>query len=106
MTHKPITSLQGISPDMLEDLYGCLYRIGRLAENIQNPDDLLRATIEECQDMFDCEGASIAIYSPETDDLTFSVVISDDKTSEKALKQWRIPVGKGIIGLVAKESRI
>jgi signal transduction histidine kinase len=93
----------GLSQDMLESLYGCLYRIGRLAENIQNPESLLKAMIEECQDMFDCEGASVALYNPEHDELTFTVVAGGATGTERSLQQWRIPAGTGIVGHVARE---
>ena len=80
--------------DLLRD---CLYRVGRVMENVDDLDRLLLTIIEECKTLLNCESASIALHDPEKGDLAFTVASGG---SDK-IKQWRMAMGQGIVGQVA-----
>lgn len=92
------TSGQHTAADF-DALCECLYRLGRVMERVDELDRLLRVTIEECKVMLRCQAASVALYDAERNDLVFTVASGG---SEEGIKQWRIKMGQGIVGLVAE----
>jgi len=83
----------------VETLNDGLYRIGRLMEQVEEMDRLLRAIIEECRLVLRCDAASVALYDPQRRDLSFAIASGGD---EQGIQQWRIPLGQGIVGVVAE----
>ena len=83
-------------------LSDCIYRIGRVMERIDDQAQLLRAILEECRQLLDCEAASVALYDVEAGDLEFTAVSGG---AGDQLKVFRIPLDKGIIGKVAQKRK-
>lgn len=92
----PVQNPPAVPPEVLLD---CIFRLGRVMEQVDTKDHLIRTIIEECRRLFDCEAASLAIYHPERNDLEF---IASKGGAEIAILNFRIPLGQGIIGLVAQ----
>ena len=59
---------------------------------------LLRLIVETAASVLDAETASIFLVDPETDELVFEVALGQD---EQEVRNWRLPAGTGIAGLVA-----
>jgi GAF domain-containing protein len=59
---------------------------------------LLRLMVETAASVLDAETASIFLVDPETDELVFEVALGQD---EDEVRNWRLPAGTGIAGLVA-----
>ena len=80
-------------------LVDCIYRIGRVMEQVDNFDKLLRTILDECRRLMQCEAASIALLDETQGDLNFSLAAGG---AEQDLGRWRIPLGVGIVGHVAQ----
>jgi signal transduction histidine kinase len=80
-------------------LVECIYRIGRLMEHVAEPPRLLRAILEECKGLMQCEAASLALVDAQRADLRFVVAAGGD---EQGILDWRLPIGQGIVGAVAQ----
>jgi GAF domain-containing protein len=59
---------------------------------------LLRLIVETAASVLDAETASIFLIDPETEELVFEVALGQD---ENEVRNWRLPAGTGIAGLVA-----
>jgi len=59
---------------------------------------LLRLMVETAASVLDAETASIFLVDQETDELVFEVALGQD---EEEIRNWRLPAGTGIVGLVA-----
>ena len=59
---------------------------------------LLRLMVETAASVLDAETASIFLVDPDTDELVFEVALGQD---EDEVRNWRLPAGTGIAGLVA-----
>jgi signal transduction histidine kinase len=80
-------------------LIDCIHRVGRIMENVEEPEPLLRSILEECKSLMRCEAASIALVEPDGKNLRFSIAAGGN---EAGIRDWLIPLGKGIVGLVAQ----
>jgi signal transduction protein with GAF and PtsI domain len=83
-------------------LRDCMFRLGRVMEHVDDLDPLLHRIIEESKQLLACEAASVAMYDAERGDLVFTV--ASGGADEGLIRQWRMQMGQGIVGLVA-ESR-
>jgi GAF domain-containing protein len=59
---------------------------------------LLRLMVETAASVVGAETASIFLIDPATDELVFEVALGQD---EDEVRNWRLPAGTGIVGLVA-----
>ncbi len=79
-----------------------LSRIGYINRKINSPmnlTDLLTVIMDIAKELASAEGASLLLTDNETDDLIFNVVIGE---KGDVIKGDRVPVGKGIAGIVAQ----
>jgi phosphoserine phosphatase RsbU/P len=76
-----------------------LHEITRALDSGQNLDALLYYIMEKCKLIMNAEATSLMLVIPETNDLEFKIVLGP-KSEE--IKPFRLPIGKGIAGWVAK----
>ena len=79
------------------NLEQCIYRIGRLAENIFELQHLLNAILNEVQNMLECTESCIAIL--ENDEFRFITATGE---ASDILKEFRLPKDKGIPGKILR----
>lgn len=76
-----------------------LHEITRALDSGQNLEALLYYIMEKCKQIMNAEATSLMLVIPETNELEFKIVLGP-KSEE--VKPFRLPVGKGIAGWVAK----
>ena len=79
-----------------------LHEITRALDSGQNLDVLLYYIMEKCKLIMNAEATSLMLSIPETNELEFKIVLGP-KSEE--VKPFRLPIGKGISGWVAKTGK-
>lgn len=79
-----------------------LHEITRALDSGQNLEALLYYIMEKCKLIMNAEASSLMLVIPETNELEFKVVLGP-KSEE--VKPFRLPIGKGISGWVAKTGK-
>ncbi len=67
-------------------------------------DDLVTLVVEQCQEVFEAEGASVLLHDRESDELFFPFVVSRDPEVAAQLASLRFPADRGIAGSVLQTS--
>ena len=86
---------------MLNEM-GTLHEITHALESTDNIDTLLEYIMKKSQIVMQAESASMMLVIEETNELEFKIVLGP-KASE--VKPFRLPIGKGIAGWVAKSGK-
>ena len=76
-----------------------LHDISRAFEGADQIDHLLTYIVDKARLLLNTESASLMLYLPESNELEFKVVLGP---KSQAVKSFRLPMGKGIAGWVAK----
>jgi len=79
-----------------------LHEVTRALDSGQNLDALLYYIMEKCKVIMNAEATSLMLTIPETNELEFKIVLGP-KSEE--VKPFRLPIGKGISGWVAKTGK-
>ena len=79
-----------------------LHEITRALDSGKNLDALLFYIMEKCKLLMNAEATSLMLAIPETKELEFKIVLGP-KSEE--VKPFRLPIGKGISGWVAKTGK-
>jgi sigma-B regulation protein RsbU (phosphoserine phosphatase) len=79
-----------------------LHEITRALDSGQNLDALLYYIMEKCKLIMNAEATSLMLVIPETQELEFKIVLGP-KSEE--VRPFRLPIGKGISGWVAKTGK-
>ena len=82
-----------------DQLCDCFSKIGSLVKQIGSSEELVSQIVEECRKLLRCKSASLALYKPHQNDLHFSATTTG---ADDAIRKYRIPIGMGIVGMVAK----
>lgn len=83
-------------------LLDCLYRMGRVMEQVQDRDALVTRILEEARALIRCEAASMARYAEAAEELEFAAATGG---CDREILEWRLPLGTGVAGRVALERR-
>ncbi|MFC1508204.1 GAF domain-containing protein [Candidatus Omnitrophota bacterium] len=81
-----------------------IYRVNEFmgSASVGSLENLLKLIMEEATRTVDAEVSSVALYDQRKKDLYFTVALGDQG---EQIKQFRIKLGQGIIGTVAKERK-
>ena len=79
-----------------------LHEITRALDSGKNLDVLLYYIMEKCKLIMNAEATSLMLVIPDTNELEFKIVLGP-KSEE--IKPFRLPIGKGISGWVAKTGK-
>ncbi len=99
-----VGSLESYSKRMQQMLseISTLHEITRALDSGENLDSLLKYIMGKCKLIMNAEAASLMLVITETNELEFKIVLGP-KSEE--VKPFRLPIGKGISGWVAKTGK-
>ena len=80
-----------------------LVEINRIINSTLDIGKLLTLIMEIIKEIMETEASTLLLYEEETDDLVFKVAISD--VGDKLQEKYRVKVGQGIAGWVARERK-
>jgi len=83
---------------MLEEI-SALHDVGRSIQSAKNLDTLLTFIMRKCMKLMHSEAGSLMLVVPGTDELEFKVALGP---KSKGVKPFRVKIGQGISGWVAK----
>lgn len=85
-----------------ERIIDALYRIAQTVQTAGDLPELLKTIMQESKGLIETEASSLFLYDPEKNDLFFEVVVGEGEDSH-AIKQIRVPMGQGFVGISASQ---
>jgi len=83
-------------------LIGELIRVSQLINSTIDIQDLLESIMSSAKLVLRTEGSSLMLIDEKTNELFFNIITGE---KEKELREIRVPIGKGIAGLVAQDKK-
>jgi PAS domain S-box-containing protein len=86
-----------------EEVYRTLYQTTMTLADSTDLDEVLAAIADNARRLMDAFFCNILVYYPEDD--TLAPIYTNAPDSKEAILSFRVPMGKGLAGLVAKDRR-
>ena len=90
------------APAIDADRLHLLYDLACAFATRLNLDELITLVVDQCQEVFEAEGASVLLHDQGTDELYFPFVVSRDPEIAERLAKLRFPADQGIAGTVLR----
>ena len=91
---------------LLEDDLTLFYEVSTSIHSIRDLDEMLRAILGQIKNVFNVEGASLALHDPERSEFFFIRTIEQERNGEdRRMERMRFPDDVGVAAWVLRENR-